>query len=313
METMRDIQRRIDTVENTKKITRAMKMVASAKLRRAQEKAEQTRPFFNRTRQILVDIVHNTEDTARHPLLEPTEGDKELYVVVTSDRGLCGAYNTRVLRKVRARTNPEDNPIVVLGRTGYRALERDGYEILTDYVDLDDYPSFWFARRLTDRLIDLYRHNDVNEVRFIYTYFESALAQEVREIPLLPASPPEEPDSEVEGTAGDILSDVNEEEEEGEEGEEYEKEAREMSSAYLYEPSVQEVLDTILPQYLNNILYSSILESKASEFGSRMTAMDNATDNAEEMIEELTQSYNRARQSQITEEISDIVRGAEAQ
>jgi len=304
METMRDIQRRIDTVENTKKITRAMKMVASAKLRRAQEKAEQARPFFRRTREILIDIVHYTEQTAEHPLLDPTEGDKTLYMVVTSDRGLCGAYNTKVLRQLRSSASPQNNPVVVLGRNGYRALKRQGYEIAADYLDLDDYPSFHFARRVTDRLIDLYLNEDedISEVHLIYTHFESALTQTVQEIPLLPVIPPEEPE-EAEG--GEGIEEA---------GADTTQAGEEKSGIvnYLYEPSIPEVLDTILPQYLNNVLYSSILESKASEFGSRYTAMDNATENAEEMIDELTLSYNRARQAEITKEISEIVSGAEA-
>ncbi len=307
METMRDIERRIDTVENTKKITRAMKMVASAKLRRAQEKAEQARPFFNRTRDILIDIVHYTEETAEHPLLGSTEGDKNLYLLVTSDRGLCGGYNTKVLRKFSASASPARTPTVVLGRSGYRKLEKEGYDILADYVDLDDYPSFYFARRITHRIIDLYLSEDINQVNLIYTHFDSALSQTVKDIPLLPVVPPEEDSQDYQEDLGVI-------EEEGETAETGvgEKSARTTEANYLYEPSIPEVLDTILPQYINNILYAAILESKASEFGSRMTAMDNATENAEEMIEELTLSYNRARQEQITKEISEIVSGAEA-
>ncbi|SDL16792.1 ATP synthase F1 subunit gamma [Halarsenatibacter silvermanii] len=299
METMRDIERRIDTVENTKQITRAMKMVASAKLRRAQEKAVQSRPFFNRTREVLVDIVHNTDETAEHPLLEPTEGDSELYMLVTSDRGLCGSYNTKVIRRFNALASRGDQ-LVVLGRTGYRTFRRQEYEIAADYVDLDDYPSFWFARRVTDRVIDLYLSENIDRVHLIYTHFESALSQSVRDISLLPADIPTEKEE----------ARVAEEEELIEQ--EQERPEEKSGASYLYEPTIPEVLDTILPQYLNNVLYSAILESKASEFGSRMTAMDNATENAEEMIDELTLSYNRARQEQITKEITEIVSGAEA-
>lgn len=307
METMRDIERRIDTVENTKKITRAMKMVASAKLRRAQEKAEQARPFFNRTREILIDIVHYTEETAEHPLLGSTEGDKELYVLVTSDRGLCGGYNTKVLRKLTAAATPAQNPAVVLGRSGYRKLKKEGYDILADYVNLDDYPSFYFARRVTQRIIDLYLGEDISQVNFIYTHFDSALSQTVKEIPLLPVVPPEEGSEDYQGDLGVMAGEA----EQSGPGADTDS-TRSSEADYLYEPSIPEVLDTILPQYINNILYAAILESKASEFGSRMTAMDNATENAEEMIEDLTLTYNRKRQEQITKEISEIVSGAEA-
>ncbi|MFW6378160.1 MAG: ATP synthase F1 subunit gamma [Bacillota bacterium] len=300
MDSMRDIKRRINSVENTKKITRAMKMVAAAKLRNAQEKAEAARPFFDRTREILEDIVKNTEDTEDHPLLKAPESanDSTLYIVVTGDRGLCGAYNSRVLKQADQSLADKPGPIIPIGRKGYKHFLRNDQDILTKYLNIDDYPDFWFARSITDEIIDPYLEEEINEVRLIYTHFDSPLNQTVYELPLLPVIPP--------GERGEMRTTAEENTDE-------DQSDNEQQVDYLYEPSTQEVLDELLPQYLNNIIFAALLESKASEFGARMTAMDSATENATEMIEDLTLSYNRARQSAITKEINEIVSGAEAQ
>ncbi|MBF8437394.1 ATP synthase F1 subunit gamma [Halanaerobiaceae bacterium Z-7014] len=299
MESMRDIKRRISSVENTKKITRAMKMVAAAKLRNAQDKAESARPFFNRTREILEDIVKNTEETEDHPLLKAPDSAKDLalYIVVTGDRGLCGAYNSRVLKQADRSLSKNPGPIIPIGKKGYKHFLRSDQDILTKYVNIDDYPDFWFARSITDDILNPYMEEEINEVRLIYTHFDSPLNQTVYELPLLPVIPP--------GKRGEMKTVA----EENNEGEKIEKDRQ---VDYLYEPSTQEVLDELLPQYLNNIIFAALLESKASEFGARMTAMDSATENATEMIDDLTLSYNRARQSAITKEINEIVSGAEA-
>jgi len=296
---MRDIKRRISSVENTKKITRAMKMVAAAKLRNAQDKAESARPFFNRTREILEDIVKNTEETEDHPLLKAPDSAKDLalYIVVTGDRGLCGAYNSRVLKQADRSLSKNPGPIIPIGKKGYKHFLRSDQDILTKYVNIDDYPDFWFARSITDDILNPYMEEEINEVRLIYTHFDSPLNQTVYELPLLPVIPP--------GKRGEMKTVA----EENNEGEKIEKDRQ---VDYLYEPSTQEVLDELLPQYLNNIIFAALLESKASEFGARMTAMDSATENATEMIDDLTLSYNRARQSAITKEINEIVSGAEA-
>ena len=299
MESMRDIKRRISSVENTKKITRAMKMVAAAKLRNAQDKAESARPFFNRTREILEDIVKNTEETEDHPLLKAPDSAKDstLYIVVTGDRGLCGAYNSRVLKQADRSLSKNPGPIIPIGKKGYKHFLRSDQDILTKYVNIDDYPDFWFARSITDDILNPYMEQEINEVRLIYTHFDSPLNQTVYELPLLPVIPP--------GKRGEMKTVA-------EENNEWEKSEKDRQVDYLYEPSTQEVLDELLPQYLNNIIFAALLESKASEFGARMTAMDSATENATEMIDDLTLSYNRARQSAITKEINEIVSGAEA-
>ncbi|MGM0419977.1 MAG: ATP synthase F1 subunit gamma [Bacillota bacterium] len=294
MDTMRDIKRRISSVENTQKITRAMKMVAASKLRKAQDKAEAARPFFQKTRRILEDIVANTEDIEEHPLLLSPGGDKTLYVIITGDRGLCGGYNSRVLKQVKSSLRKEPGPILPIGKHGYKHFLRAEHEMMTEYINIDDYPDFWFARSVTDDILGAYLQEDIKKVKLVYTHFDSPLNQTVYEIQLLPVVTPTER-GEERTTA------------EGEEGE-----SASSQVDYLYEPSAREVLDIVLPQYLNNIIYAAILEAKASEFGARMTAMDSATENATEMIEDLTLSYNRARQSAITKEINEIVSGAEA-
>ena len=299
MESMRDIKRRISSVENTKKITRAMKMVAAAKLRNAQDKAESARPFFSRTREILEDIVKNTEETEDHPLLKAPDSAKDstLYIVVTGDRGLCGAYNSRVLKQADRSLSKNPGPIIPIGKKGYKHFLRSDQDVLTKYINIDDYPDFWFARSITDDILNPYMEEEINEVRLIYTHFDSPLNQTVYELPLLPVIPP--------GKRGEMKTAA----EESSDGDKSEKDHQ---VDYLYEPSTQEVLDELLPQYLNNIIFAALLESKASEFGARMTAMDSATENATEMIDDLTLSYNRARQSAITKEINEIVSGAEA-
>ncbi|KXS45316.1 MULTISPECIES: ATP synthase F1 subunit gamma [unclassified Candidatus Frackibacter] len=282
MQTMRDIKRKINSVENTKKITRAMKLVAAAKLRKAQEGAEAAKPFFKKTRQALIDVTGRIEGDL-HPLLEEREQvEKVGYIVITGDRGLCGPYNSRVLREVEEETNNEDNiGVIAIGKKGRNYFRRNGVEIVSEYLHLDDNPSVRRAKDIAEEIIDFYQENVFDKVYLIYTQFNTVLDHDVKSIQLLPVQP------------DDI-------EEEG------------LQSEYIYEPSPGKVLDAIIPKYIRNIMYSALLEAKASEFASRMTAMDSATENAEEIIDDLTLSFNRARQAEITQEISEIAAGAEA-
>ena len=284
METMRDIQRRIDSVESTRKITRAMKMVASAKLRRAQDMAEQARPFFNKTRITLFKIVQYTREVREHPLFTEREGNKHLYITIGGDRGLCGAYNNRIIDKAEARLEEEpESSLFVIGKKIRNYFKPREVDIVSEYINIMDYPDFEFGRKIAQEVISLFKEKVFDRVSVIYTHFNSALNQNVQVMSLLPVSPPRR------------------QEEEGK-----------SQVDYIYEPEPIEILDVLLPQYVTNTIYSNLLESKASEFGARMTAMDSATDNAEEMIDDLTMTYNRARQEQITKEITEIVGGAEA-
>jgi len=283
MQSMRDIKRQISSVENTKKITRAMKMVASAKLQRAQDRAENAKPFFAKTKQTLAGITGgDTEDS--HPLMEKREVEKVGYVVVTGDRGLCGPYNNRVIKKVEKLTaeRNEDVALFAVGNQGQRHFKRNGYEIISEYLDVPDKPGFVVAENIAIEIMELYREEMLDEVNIVYTDFESVLSHQVEVIELFPIQPPKE------------------------------KEDAEKMSQFLFEPSAGAVLNSVLPQYVTNLIYGALLQAKASEFASRMTAMDSATDNAEEMIDDLTLSYNRARQAAITQELTEIVGGAEA-
>ncbi|MFP4661375.1 MAG: ATP synthase F1 subunit gamma [Halanaerobiales bacterium] len=295
MESMRDIKRRINSVKNTQKITKAMKMVAAAKLKRAQDKAEEARPFFKKTREIINDVFLYTNEATEHPLLKPKEGNRHLYIVVNSDRGLCGSYNARVIEKTRKSfQHDEEISLIVIGRNARDFFKKRDYNIISEYIGIDDYPDYWFAKRITDEVISLFKEDIIDYVSLIYTHFNSAISQIVKAIPILPVQQ---------------IKELGTSDRHPEDSEELE-EPKQVS--YIYEPSPDEVLDILLPKYINNVLYSTLLEAKASEFGARMTAMDSATDNAGELIDELTLLYNRARQAAITKELSEIVGGAEA-
>ncbi len=283
MESMRDIKRRITSVESTKKITRAMKMVAAAKLRKAQDKAENARPFFKKTRETLVDIVEYTVDAREHPLLIKKDGNRHLYILITGDRGLCGAYNHKIIDLLEENiSDDQETNLITIGKKGSQYFDKRGYDIVSEYIKITDYPDYGLANKIGDEVISLFKEDIVDRVSLLYTHFNSALSHKPMIYSLLPVDSPEE------------------------------SEKYESKIDYIYEPSPEEVLDILLPQYINNILYAALLESKASEYGARMTAMDSATDNANEMIDELTLSYNRARQAEITTEITEIVGGAEA-
>jgi len=298
---MRDIQRRIGSVKNTQKITRAMKMVAAAKLKNAQDRAEDARPFFNKTVEVLRGVFTRTKEAA-HPLLAEREGGRHLVIVITGDRGLCGAYNHKVIDAAEDIVEAEEEvSLMVLGRKALDYFRRRETDIMAEYVKLDDYPGYGFSNNLADEIIHHFEAEDVNKVSMIYTHFNSAISQSVKTMQLLPV---EKFAEEAEKTDADQNQ---------MEAETVGAEAGEKNYVdYIFEPTPTEVFDNILPQYLINVIYSALLESKASEFGARMTAMDSATENANEMIDKLTLKYNRARQAEITKEITEIVGGAEA-
>ncbi|MGP3778201.1 ATP synthase F1 subunit gamma [Halanaerobium saccharolyticum] len=301
MQNMRDIQRRIGSVKNTQKITRAMKMVAAAKLKNAQDRAEDARPFFNKTVEVLRGVFTRTKETA-HPLLAEREGGRHLVIVITGDRGLCGSYNHKVIDLAEEIVEAEEEvSLMVLGRKARDYFRRRGTDIMAEYIQLEDYPGYGFANNIADEIIHHFQAEDVNKVSMIYTHFNSAISQSVKKMQLLPV---EKFAEEAEKTDED--AEKMDAETPGEDG------AAKNYVDYIFEPSPAEVFDNILPQYLINVIYSALLESKASEFGARMTAMDSATENANEMIDKLTLKYNRARQAEITTEITEIVGGAEA-
>ncbi len=282
---VRDIKRRIRAVTSTQQITRAMKMVAAAKLRRAQVKVEAARPYARSLNELLYRLVSiQTRGSSLHPFLEERKVEKVGYLVVTGDRGLCGSYNINVLRLASQTISSSPNQVQVaaVGKKGRDFFLRRGRELLFAELGLEE-PDFsqaaWIARRLVDYFLD----GTLDEVSVVYTKFISALQQVPTVKRLFPLRVP----------AG------------------AEDKGR-VTSEYIFEPSVSEVVDRLLPRYVETQVYHALLESKASEHAARMTAMGAATDNAAEMIESLTLQFNRARQASITKEIAEIVGGAEA-
>lgn len=279
MQSMQDIKRRIKSVENTQKITRAMKMVAAAKLKRAQERAEGAKTFFQSTKSIFENVSNAVLDVT-HPLLIDRGGKKVGYILITSDRGLAGGFSIKMSKEIEAHIEDKSNTsLLAIGRKGRDHFKRRDYNIVSEYIGIEDEPNFDTAQKIAQEIIQLYEDEVLDKVYLGFMSFKSALTQVPKIVPLLPVVPEEGENRKID---------------------------------YIYEPDPKEVLDWVLPKFVENIIYSALLESKASEFGSRMTAMDSATENAEEMIDDLTLSFNRARQAEITTEITEIVGGAEA-
>ncbi len=284
---VREFKRRIRSVKNTQQITKAMEMVAAAKLRRAQESAEASRPYTETLQGTLARLAAVSFDV-RHPLLDKREDVRKVgYVVVTADRGLCGAYNTNIIRIVEQSIQEDDRNletgIIAVGRKA-RDFYRKRGRVDAEFVNLGDNVSYADAREVAQYVMNAYENGEIDEVYLVYARFINALRQIPTVTQLLPLETPEE-DTSSESTR--IID-------------------------YLYEPSAEEILLTLLPKYVGSQIYHAMLEGKASEHGARMTAMGNATENAGEIIDSLELAMNKARQAAITDEILDIVGGAEA-
>jgi F-type H+-transporting ATPase subunit gamma len=276
---LRDITRRIKSVKSTQQITKAMKMVAASKLRKAQERVIAARPFAKETGEVLSRLVAVASELS-HPLLAVREPKNIGYVVITADRGSCGGYNANILRKTAGEIKEyEKVSLITVGRKSRDFFRRTGKNIVADFTGLGEEIQFADAKSIAQKVMDYYTAEEFDVVYLVYTEFVSALTQNPTTIQLLPVEPPKES-----GQAVD----------------------------YIYEPSAESILDVLLPKYVETTLFRALLESKASEQGARMTAMGSATDNAKEIIAKLTLSYNRARQAAITREISEIVGGAAA-
>jgi F-type H+-transporting ATPase subunit gamma len=288
MATLKQIQKRIAAVKSTQQITKAMKMVAAAKFRKAQEVVIQARPFSRELMSTLGRLAAIHTEVREHPLVVRRESvEKEDLFVITSDRGLCGSFNSNVLRAVEHylldRQDRRDSIFLsTIGKKGHRYFKRQQVNIRQDVDDLLDNPIYSRAVELAEDLAERYTSGEVDRVTLVFNEFRSAVQQIVVFRTLLPLEPPE---------AG--------------EGDEF--------VDYVYEPDKTTLLDHLVRRYLANQIFMNILESVASEHGARMTAMENATDNATEMIQDLTLVYNKARQATITRELMDIVGGAEAQ
>lgn len=287
MATLRDIRRRIRSVQSTQKITRAMKLVAAAKLRRAQDRILAARPYAGKMAELLGHLVAGAgSDGAAHPLLERREGPRRQIVVITADRGLAGAFNSNVIRRALdfiRESNTKEVTLVTVGRKGRDFYRRRPWPIRRDLVGFWDRLQFDHAAQLADYFMQQYLDGEVDEVHLLYNEFRSVALQRAVRQQLLPI-----PRAEGEG--------------EGEGG----------TVDYLYEPDPAAILGALLPRHVRTQVYRALMESVAGEYGARMTAMEAATKNASEMIDVLTIQYNKARQEKITKELLDIVGGAEA-
>jgi F-type H+-transporting ATPase subunit gamma len=282
MATLRDIQRRIRSVQSTQKITRAMKLVAAAKLRRAQERILAARPYATKMSELLGNLVTGSEE-AVHPLLEQREGPRRQIVVITADKGLAGAFNSNILRRAMElirESSAADLTLVVVGRKARDFYRRRRYTIKRDMVGFWDRLAYSHACELADFFMQEYLAGEVDEVWLLYNEFRSVTVQRPVRVQLLPIP-------RTEATAAESVD-------------------------YIYEPGPEEILDGLLPRHVRMQVYRALMESLAGEYGARMTAMEAATANAKEMIEVLTIQYNKARQEKITKELLDIVGGAEA-
>ena len=283
MATLRDIRRRIRSVESTQKITRAMKLVAAAKLRRAQDRVLGARPYAAKMAE-LVSALGRGLGEDKHPLLVAREGERRLYAVVTADKGLCGAFNANVLRQSLELVRRSENgmaSLVTVGRKARDFYRRRAWVVRMERIGLFDRLGFEPAQEVAGELMRLYLDGEVDEVRLVFNEFRSVAVQRVVVRRLLPIEP-------AGGDAGEAGVD------------------------YLYEPDGALILAALLPRYVEVQVYQALLESAAGEHGARMTAMEAATKNAQELIGRLTMQYNKARQERITKELLDIVGGAEA-
>jgi F-type H+-transporting ATPase subunit gamma len=281
MPSLKALRKRIATVRSTQQVTKAMKMIAAARLRRAQEAAERARPFATKLSELFAAVAAGVEPEA-HPLLARREGRRLDLLVLTSDRGLCGGYNANLLRFTDA--TMRDRPgataaVTVVGRKGLEYFRRRGVPLVTHRLGILTTPARTLAVDLAEVLTSRFVAGETDAVFLVYNRFRSAISQIPTLVPLLPVAPPA-----VDAAPVD----------------------------YIFEPERPALLAELLPRYVETLITQALLEAVASEHGARMTAMDSATNNAADMIERLTLSMNRARQATITKELMEIVGGAEA-
>lgn len=284
---IRQLRRRIGSVNNTKKITRAMQMIAASRIRKAQSRVEAARPYAEQITEVIRGLAttHALED---HPLMAPHDALATAgVVVITSDRGLCGAYNANVLNLAERTLAEEertglDTRLYQIGQKGREYFAYRGREPVASWEEISDQPSYADARRVAERFTEEYREQVLDRVWLVYTDFRTSLSQVPSRQVLLPVDPAE--------LAG----------------------GEEIPPEFMFEPSPEEILELLIPRYVEAKMFAGLLESAASEHASRQRAMKSATENAEEVVENLSREMNQARQEQITTEISEIVGGAEA-
>ncbi len=281
MANLKDIRDRIKSVKSIQQVTKAMKLVAAAKMRKAQERMEQARPYADHLAEVITSLLPDV-DRSLLPLLDEREIKREALVVVTSDRGLAGAFNANIIRRAEeeiSETGQENVDLICIGRKGRDHFRVRGYEIIRDFTDFWSDLSFKHAVDFGGEIVSHFTGREVDRVRVVYNWFRNVATQEIRVEDLLPLT--------------------------------YEENSVKAVDR-LYEPSKGEIVHSLIPRHLNVQMWKYLLESFASEQAARMVAMDNATENAQEMIKNLTLDFNKARQAAITKEMLEIVGGAEA-
>jgi len=293
MASVQDLKRRVRSVQNTRKITKAMELVASARLRRAQARIEAMRPYADRMMELMAGVARASVSKQRLPLLQRREPQTTAVVALTGDRGLAGPFNGQILRRTfalerRLRSEGKQVSFVAIGRKGRSTFAFRRYETVGEYVGFTDQPAYADAQAIAHRVAELYVEGEIDQAILVYNAYVSPLVQQVTEQEILPIS-------------ADIL-----------ETDEEERREDALRGDFIFEPEPEEILARLLPVYLETQVFRALLESAASEQGARMTAMRNASKNAGELIDSLTLQMNRARQAEITQEILEVVAGAEA-
>lgn len=286
MASLKEIDSRIKSTKKMKQITKAMNMVSSSKLRRAEKNTKQFEPYMEKMQDAITAIAGASKNSS-HPMLKPRHIQRSGYLVITSDKGLAGAYSSNVLKRLvndikEKHTNSDEYSIIVLGQSGVDFLKNRGYEVESSLVDVPDQPSFKSIQAIAKHAIDLFSEEHIDELKIYYSHYVSVLENKPSVKQVLPLS--QEDSSQGQG----------------------------QMSSYEFEPDKDSILRVILPQYVESLIYGTILDAKASEHAARMTAMKNASDNATELIDDLSLQYNRARQAEITQQITEIVGGSAA-
>lgn len=286
MASMRDIQRRKVSVQSTGQITKAMKLISTVKLQKAKERAEHSKPYFKGMYETVSSVLSRSGNI-NHRFLKGDENKKKAVIVISSNRGLAGGYNSNIVKLITG--NPEfttENTVIYgAGRKAKEGLARKGYKVNEDYSEIMDEPIYSDAVSISDDVLKAFENGEIGEIYLAYTVFKNTVSQVPELKKILPVSMEE---------SGNKPSEED------------------MKTPMNYEPGEEEVLDIIIPKYVTSLIYGALVEAVASENGARMSAMDSATSNAEEMIADLSLKYNRARQGSITQELTEIIAGAEA-
>lgn len=288
MSSLREIKNRIDSTTKTKQITTAMELVSASKMSKAEQQTRAYFPYSEKIKEVVSHIaqssLENDEDVIIHPMLSAREVHKTGYILMTSDRGLAGAFNSNVIRHLNniigeRHSSPDEYTVIAVGRVGYDFCTKRGIPVSHSIIGMSDHPTFADIHELATEAVQMYIEEEIDELIICYNHYESPISQKVLTTQLLPIV-----DVEVEDT----------------------------NLEYVYEPDEETIVEVLLPQYAESLIFGALLNSKASEHAARMAAMRNATENAEDIIDELTLSYNRARQGAITQEISEIIGGVAA-